>query len=219
MSDKASQDRASQAGSIERLYERFPLFTTRRLILRAIAPEDADALFALYGDDAVARWLDICTLTKPAEAAEIAAFFAERYANRSGVRWGIALAEAPAHLIGTCGYNGFDREHQRSEIGYDLAPAFWRRGIMAEALTAILDYGFGMLQLNRVEAITLPDNAASQALLQKLGFQREGTLRQRSYYRGQYQDDVHFGLLRADWEAQRRSAGRNAPGREQPANS
>ena len=185
---------------IDMLYDTFPHFTTQRLLLREITPADTDALFALYGDEEVARWMDIYTLNDRQQAVELVDFYRERYAMRSGVRWAIALRGEPAHMIGTCGFNGFDHECRRSEIGYDLTPACWRRGLMGEALTAILEYGFNVLELNRVEAITLPDNLASQAVLQKLGFQREGTLRQRSYYRDQFQDDVHFGLLRADWE-------------------
>ncbi len=184
--------------TIHQAFTAFPTLTTPRLCLRRIGADDTDAIFDLYGDDAVARHLDIDTLRDRDGAVELAEFFVRSYDERFAIRWGITLQGAGG-LIGTCGYNGLDADNLRAEIGYDLAQRWWRQGIMSEALYAVLGYGFYTMGLNRVEAVTAPANVASQALLLRLGFCAEGCLRQRSNYRGSFRDDLFFGLLRAEY--------------------
>lgn len=185
--------------AIADVFRAFPRLETERLVLREITPDDADAVFALYSDDTVMQYLDIDTLTTPAQAADIVQFYIDRYRKQISVRWAISLHDEP-HLIGTCGFHLGDQEHNRVEIGYDLQSAYWGRGIMTEALQAMLHYGFTTIALQRIEAVTAPENVASRRLLGKLGFQQEGILRQRSLFRGRYVDDVYFGLLQAEYQ-------------------
>jgi RimJ/RimL family protein N-acetyltransferase len=70
---------------------------------------------------------------------------------------------------------------------------------MTEALTAILTYGFNRLGLHRIEACPLDNNTHSKALLVKLGFKLEGTLRQRHFFRDHYEDQLYYGLLSEEW--------------------
>ena len=97
-------------------------------------------------------------------------------------------------MIGTCGYNIWVRPAHRSLLGYDLNRSHWGQGLMGEALTAILDFGFGAMQLNRVEALTFPQNTASKRLLTKLGFKKEGLLREYEYPKGSPQDMAIYSL-------------------------
>jgi ribosomal-protein-alanine N-acetyltransferase len=196
---------------IDDAFPEFPRLATERLVLRPIEPDDADAILALYGDDAVAQYLDIDTIRTLDEARLLIRLSNNRFQDGLGIRWAIALRDQP-RLIGTCGYNTFDHESRRSEIGYDLARAYWRRGIMSEALGAVLRYGFTTLDLHRVEATVAPENIASRRLLEHLGFREEGLLRQRSFYRGRYVDDMYFGLLRAEYQLQQASANGEAEG-------
>jgi ribosomal-protein-alanine N-acetyltransferase len=71
---------------------------------------------------------------------------------------------------------------------------------MAEALSAMLDYGFSDLGLHRIEAVPLAVNKPSHGLLCKLGFNYEGNLRQRHFFRGRFEDQFYFGLLKDDWQ-------------------
>lgn len=186
--------------AISQAFITFPTLETQRLSLRRIGLADTDALFDLYSTDAVAQYLDIDTLTDRAGAVELAEFFVRSYDEQFALRWGITLRGID-HLIGTCVYNGLDAEHRRAELGYDLLPACWSQGIMGEALQAALRYAFDVMELNRIEAVTSPDNTRSRALLAKLGFTEEGCLRQRSFYRGVFWDDVFYGLLREEYPA------------------
>lgn len=94
----------------------------------------------------------------------------------------------------------FDFTHRRAEVGYALGRAYWGHGYIQEALHALLDYAFGVLGLHRIEADVDPRNAASIRTLERLGFQREGYLRERWQVGGEILDGVFYGLLQPDWE-------------------
>ncbi len=92
-----------------------------------------------------------------------------------------------------------NRYHHRAEVGYGIARAAWGRGIGAEAVRAVVVYGFEQLRLNRIFANTIADNVASVRLLEKLGFTREGARRQHSLEDdGEFHDSMLYGLLRSD---------------------
>src|SRR5216684_718860 len=82
---------------------------------------------------------------------------------------------------------------------YEHERAFWGRGVMTEAMSAILTYGFDFLGLHRVEAIIDIANERSKGLLLKLGFTYEGNLRQRYFFRDRFEDEHYFGLLKDEW--------------------
>ncbi len=115
------------------------------------------------------------------------------------IRWGITRKSEPS-LIGSCGYYGFHTWHLRAGIGYELAQPFWRQGIMAEALRAILELGFGGIGLNRIEAVVMPENEASIKLLEKLGFHNEGILKEYEN-RGDkgFIDLCMLSILKREW--------------------
>src|SRR5262245_21830836 len=115
-------------------------------------------------------------------------------------QWGIARREDDL-VIGTCTLFRIDREHRRCELGYILRRDLWGRGLATEALTAVLTHAFGPLGLHRVEADIDPRNAASLRLVERLGFTREGHLRERYFVAGDIQDSVIYGLLAPDWRA------------------
>ena len=88
--------------------------------------------------------------------------------------------------------------NKRVEIGYIIDPAHHRRGIATEAVSAMLDFCFGELRLHRVQAFTHPDNIASRKLVEKLGFRREGLLRDNLRVGDDWRDDVLYALLETD---------------------
>lgn len=179
----------------------FPNLETQRLTLRRLQPSDAAALLDIFGDDRVARFLDGPTLSDTSETLEIVEWADNIFTHQRGLRWGLTLHDSK-RVIGTCGFHNWSVVDARAEIGFDLAPAYWRQGIMSEAVQAVLAYGFENMQLNRVQAHALPGNAASLGLLTRLGFQREGLLRQYRFYRGRYNDEVLLSLLQDEYQKQ-----------------
>jgi ribosomal-protein-alanine N-acetyltransferase len=179
----------------------FPALETARLSLRALTDEDVPALRAIFGDPDVIRYMaDTETpITDEDELRGIVDWSRRIFASRTGLRWGITL-RGEAGVIGTCGFHLLDAHNQHAEVGYDLAHAYWRRGIMSEALAAVVGFGFDRLNLHRIAANVTEGNEASVKTLLKAGFQQEGIWRERAYLRGKFYDLLQFGLLRSEFE-------------------
>ena len=178
------------------------LLNTPRLRLRPYRSSDAEALFAIYSDVRVMRYWSYPPWPSIDKAHEMIANDATALAAGEHVRLGVETM-SDAKLIGHCSLFNFNAQCQRAEIGYGLAFAAWGRGYMHEALTALLDYGFAELALNRVEADVDPRNLASAKALERLGFQNEGLLRERWVVDGEVSDSGIYGLLRRDWLARK----------------
>jgi ribosomal-protein-alanine N-acetyltransferase len=104
--------------------------------------------------------------------------------------------------IGIVTYHHRETANRRLEIGYILGRAYWRRGLMREAIQALINYCFGALAMHRIEVTVCPENDAAVRFTESLGFHREGgPLRDRSLVHGQYRDLLLYGLLDRDWQA------------------
>lgn len=180
-------------------YEAFPQLETDRLVLREIRPGDAEALLRIFGDDEVTHYYDIATFTSLEQAQQLIQGMAERFKNKVRMRWGITLKGEDV-VIGTCGYPTWHKSQYLAEIAYDLARAFWNKGITTEAVAAMLKFGFEKMALNRVEAMVMLKNTPSMKLLSKLGFQEEGILRERGFWKSEFHDLKLLALLSRDFE-------------------
>jgi [ribosomal protein S5]-alanine N-acetyltransferase len=171
---------------------------SERLLLRPLRDGDAAALLAIFSDPRVMRYWS----TPPWAGTPQAHVFIER--SRDAMHSGEALRlglerMGDARLIGQCTLFDFVGPSRRAEIGYSMAADAWGKGLMGEALRALLDYGFGELQLNRIEADIDPRNTASARSLERLGFTREGLLRERWIVAGEVSDTALYGLLAREW--------------------
>jgi len=180
--------------------ETLPELSASRVVLRWLLPEDAPALFRIYSDPEAMKYWSSPPMTAEDEAHALLDGIAKGLASGGLFEWGVALQETGA-VIGTVTLASIDRKNKRAEVGFMLDRAMWRRGYMSEALGALLDHAFGELDLARIEADVDPDNAGSLGLLERLGFQREGYLRERWRVGGGVQDTVMLGLLRREWRA------------------
>lgn len=179
------------------LTDAFPLLDAGEFVLRPIRPEDATDWYCYLGDREVTE-LTSSDYDSQSEIEEIIAYFAASFASKSGMRWAIARRDDDV-MIGDCGYNHFDWRERSAVIGYGLAKEYWGRGVMTGAVTAMLRWGFDELDLNRIEATTNPLNHRSARVLEKLGFKREGTLRDYRLDRGEFRDCWIWGLVRREW--------------------
>jgi RimJ/RimL family protein N-acetyltransferase len=172
-----------------------PTLSTERLRLRALRPSDAPALFAIFSDAAVTQYWGHGQMQAMDEAEAFVTQTDEGFRTRELLEWGITWADAD-DVIGTAAFAGWDREHRRAEIGFALRRDCWGQGLMTEVLPALLAFGFGALDLHRIEADVDPRNAASIRLLERIGFKCEGHLRERYLNDGDAQDALFYGLLR-----------------------
>ena len=184
--------------TIDAAFTRFPSLTTNRLHLRQIQPTDAEALFAIRSDQEVMEFYG----QEPHQTLEDTHALIQRlqafYDRREAILWGITL-KGEDSVIGSCTFFSFGPDFHYAETGYELHRAYWRQGIMTEAMSAILTYGFTELGLHRIEADVAPENTRSKSLLLKLGFTYEGNWRQRFFFRGHFEDEHYFGLLKDEW--------------------
>jgi ribosomal-protein-alanine N-acetyltransferase len=160
--------------------ETFPRIETPRLILREIAHDDANGIFKNFSDADVAQWFFEQPYTEMEQVTQIIDEFSRDFRQGKGLTWAIILKEN-ATCIGTCGYGDVE-SGGRGEIGFDLAKEHWGKGLMTEALTAIIDYGFEALNLFRVEAHTYSSNTRAIRLLEKLGFQVDKVSEDSHYF-------------------------------------
>lgn len=184
--------------TINAAFTYFPSLTTERLLLRQIHPGDAGELFAILSDRQVTEFYGHEPHQSLEDTHELIRQIQARYALREALRWGITFRGEDT-LIGSCSFHHFDAGFHRAETGYELDSAFWGKGIMTEAMSAILTYGFTELELHRIEAIIDIVNERSKGLLLKLGFNYEGNLRQRYSFRDHFEDEHYFGLLKDEW--------------------
>lgn len=181
----------------------FRPLTTPRLRLRGLEEGDADFILAHFSDPEVCLYLkDAEPLTSREQALGLISYFADPQRARA-CRWGICLRDT-GQIVGTCGFLHYDAYHHSAEIGFDLAKAWWGRGLMSEALTAVINAAHADLGLNRIWAVVHPGNQRSLATMHRLGFQTEGLARELFLFRGGYHDHYCLSLLPRDW--------RGAPG-------
>jgi ribosomal-protein-alanine N-acetyltransferase len=183
--------------TLDEAFAHLPILSTNRLLIRKMQMTDAEALFTIKSDLQVTSQYG----QEPHRSLEETREWIQRrvinYERRDTIFWVITLRDEDT-AIGSCCFWNFDPSFRCAEIGYELHPLYWHKGIMSEALSAILTYGFVELGLRRIEASPLAINEPSKNLLLKLGFKHEGTLRQRHFFRGLV-DQLYFGLLKEEW--------------------
>lgn len=175
---------------------------TRRLLLRPYHESDAEALFGIFSDPRVMRYMSTPPWASIDRAREVIARDVAAIAGGEHLSLAIERRE-DSRLIGHCVLFKLADRCRRAEIGYGLAEWAWGHGFMNEALCALVRYGFQHLSLRRIEADTDPRNGASIKTLERLGFIREGLLRERWIVNGEVSDSAMYGLLHKDWHATR----------------
>ena len=145
--------------------------------------DDAEAMFAYASDPEVARYVLWDTHRSIEDSESFLSFAMEGYERGDFGDWGVVLKDSGA-FVGTCGMDGgYAPEHARAEIGYVLSREHWGKGLMPEAVRAVIRFGFGRMRLNRIEARCIAENTASARVMEKAGMTYEGTLREREFTR------------------------------------
>ncbi|MFL8935431.1 GNAT family N-acetyltransferase [Rossellomorea oryzaecorticis] len=178
--------------------QKFPVLTTGRYMLRQMEERDAPDVFAYFSKDEVTKYYDFETFTERGQAVEIIDRWNKRFQKGEGIRWGIADKES-GRIIGSCGYHCWEKEHFKAEIGFEVHPDYWRKGVMSEVLKPIIQYGFEMMSLNRIEAFYDPENTASRDCLFKAGFIFEGVLRRSAFEKGVFCDAAVCSILKEEY--------------------
>ena len=176
----------------------FPQLESQRLWLRQTETKDVDDLFEMISDPEVAEFEYFYPVTSKDQALKFIERYKEELNNKEEITWGLFLKETN-QLIGTCCLGDFDEGARRAEIGYDISKKHWGKGYGSEGVKAVVDFGFTQMNLNRIEAFITPGNNASEKVLEKLKFTREGLVRQRDLMKGKLVDGVIMAMLKKEY--------------------
>jgi RimJ/RimL family protein N-acetyltransferase len=176
-----------------------PTLHTARLRLRPFDHADADALFALHSNAHVLRYWDSPPWTDRERAGRFLEASRQMAEDGTGVRLALELV-SDGTFIGWCSLSRWNRDYRSASMGYCLGETAWGHGYATEAAQAVLRWAFDTLDLNRVQAETDTRNVASARVLEKLGFVREGTLREDCVVNGDVSDSWVYGLIRREWQ-------------------
>jgi len=177
-------------------FKPFPVLRTTRLVLRQLHATDANALFSLFTDPETMKFWSTPPHESISETEAMLRGSAEGVAAGEFIEWGITLRGGDDAVVGKIGHHRWQRMHYRSEVGYILRRDLWGRGLTSEALRAVLDFGFERMHLHSVEAQLDPRNRRSARVLERVGFVKEGHLRENYVVAGRFCDTVIYSLLR-----------------------
>ncbi len=182
---------------LELNFKPFPTLETERMVIRRITKKDVDDLFFLRTNEETMTYLDRAKAASTEEVKDLIRKIDTGIKQNTAIGWGISLKNH-TELIGTISYHRIEKEHYRAEVGYMLKPAYWKQGLISEALKKVIDYGFNHMKLHSIEANVNPNNAGSIMLLEKMGFVKEAHFKENYYYNGQFLDSVIYSLISAN---------------------
>ena len=172
---------------------------TKRLILRPVVKEDAPAMHRNWtGDDEVTKYLTWPTHASVDMTEGFVEYLLSCYQDPKNYAWCIVLKDESPEPIGMISVVDMNEAAESVHIGYCMGKAWWGRGIMTEALRAVISFAFNTLGANRVDARHDPRNPASGAVMRKCGMVFEGTLRQSDRNNSGLCDASWYSILKAD---------------------
>jgi ribosomal-protein-alanine N-acetyltransferase len=175
-----------------------PTLTTARLVLRPFRDADRREVFELHSNARVMRYWDSAPWRDETQADRFLARCRALSDNEAGARVAVERRDT-GRFIGWIGLQHRDHDNRSANLGYVFAEHAWGQGYATEAGRALLEWGFAVMDLNRVSAQTDTRNEASARVLTKLGFTLEGILRENVIVDGEVSDDATYSLLRREW--------------------
>jgi len=172
-----------------------PTLKTPRLNLRPLAMGDAEAMFAMLSDTETMRFWDWPAFKDRAVVEDVVAAQIRDVDACAAMYWAVCLMPA-GEMIGSCDLSDIDRHHGRAEVGFLFNRAWWGNGFAREAMEAVVNFATTELGIARLWARFHTGNAASQRLLERLGFSREGTLRGHIIREGRRRDCEIYARMR-----------------------
>lgn len=171
----------------------FPELTTERTFLRKLDIADKPAIFQLRSDERVMRYIARRKMEHPDEAGRLIERLITAADTNDSISWAM-VSKGDTNLIGTLCLWNISEQDMRAEIGYDLMPEFQGRGLMQEAMDAVLNYGFTIMNLHTIEAFINAENQASINLVKRKKFVREAYFKENVFFDGKFQSSVIYTL-------------------------
>jgi len=185
--------------------DRFPELETERLVLGEITKGHDEWYLRHFSIPEIVDGQGF-DAPKDIEAAreELDKYIVGLFREGDGIRWGIRLKNE-TEFVGSAGFYSWDKHSRRARMGYDLRPERWGNGLMTEAMRRIIRYGFEDMDLNRIEVTIMATNERSIAMAERLGFKREGVMREYSVWKGAFVDEYPYSILASEWRSREQS--------------
>ncbi|MBG9456210.1 alanine acetyltransferase [Lysinibacillus sphaericus] len=184
----------------EKVFAKFPLLNSEKLVLKKIEDAHLQELFAIYDNEKVFEYCGIIPKHNIQTVSKMIGHFDRDYRKESIVKWGIFQKSHSDQLVGIIEAMEFNQKVNMVTIGYYLAEDFWGKGLASDAVNIVVKYLFEEVHINRIQAEVMPLNEASKKVLQKNGFLKEGLLRQAKVWSGKGVVDLEiYGLLKEEY--------------------
>lgn len=176
-----------------------PMLETKRLILRKMEMNDATRMFDyLCSDHRVMDNLIKGPHKTISETINRVTEITKQYESVKFCYWGIVLKES-GELVGTIDLYNIDEDTENCEVGYDLGFNWWNQGYGTEALYAVVEFAFRIMNIHKISATHGIDNPASGKIMSKVGMEREGIIRHMTRKNNKYKDCAIYGILQQDY--------------------
>ena len=180
----------------------------KRISLRALVASDATTYEQWINDEETNFWRGLYHPTSSIDATKWVAQQSEQQADRFAFAVDVKDKDGRVRPIGFVGMRGINGRSARAELWIYIGDkSCWSEGFGGEVITALCQYAFDEMNLFRIWLETNPEHEGAMRCYEKVGFVREGTLRQAYYRRGKYRDTCIMGLLRPDFEQKRATQG------------
>ena len=175
-------------------FEPFPTITTDRLVLRKLKDSDAPEIFILRSDERILQFIDIAKANSIGDALAFIHKINNFINENKSMYWGIASKDDDK-LIGTICFWNILEDHYRAEVGFAMHPNHQGKGLMSEALAAVVNYAFNDVKLHSLEGRVHPSNTASIKLMERNKFIREAYFKEDYFFNGKFGDTAVYSLL------------------------
>ena len=184
---------------IYRVFSHMPELVTERLTLRKMMVIDTGDMYEYASRQEVTKYLTWQPHPDRDYTREYLQYLGNRYSAGMFYDWALVY-EPDCKMIGTCGFTSFNCTNDSAEVGYVLNPAYWGKGIAAEALERVLAFGFEDLGLHRIEARFIEENDRSRRVMEKVGMTFEGVARGGMLVKGNYVNVGVCAILADEWK-------------------
>ena len=177
----------------------FPALSSKRLNFIKQTLDFQDHIYELLSDEDVTRFYDL-HLYSAIEAAELIETDEKKLLEGKSIRW-VVTTKTDNQFIGSCGINRYVEDSHSAVISYELCKKAWGQGFATEMVNTITNFIFSEQlpkKINKIEAYVMQGNAASESVLTKVGFHKDGILREHGFWKSQFHDLSLYSLLKSE---------------------
>ena len=184
---------------LDHIFISLPTLVTERLILRKLEYSDKKSIFSYAKNPEVAKHVLWDAHQNEFDSLEFLNTVYGAYNKNKAAPWGIQFKEN-TNIIGTAGFVQWDKENKEAEIGYALSQEYWNKGLITEAVNAIIKFGFHQMKLEKITSRCKPENIASYKVLEKCGLNFDGVVKKQIWMKGEFHDMMMYSLISNDYK-------------------